>query len=34
MSYLADWITQHKLTSEFTEVWQEAFPGQPLPSGI
>ena len=30
-AYLGDWVSRLKLSREFHGIWQEAFPGQPLP---
>jgi hypothetical protein len=31
LNYLLGWISRLSLTSEWSEVWQEAFPGEPAP---
>jgi hypothetical protein len=32
-AYLEGWVSELKLDAEFAEIWEEAFPGEPLPRG-
>jgi hypothetical protein len=31
--YFGHWISEKRITPEFAEVWADAFPGEPLPTG-
>jgi hypothetical protein len=33
-TYLQDWIGRLALTAEWAEIWDEAFPGEPLPAEV
>jgi hypothetical protein len=33
LKYLADWIPKLSVGQEWAEIWQEAFPGEPVPTG-